>query len=209
MSLTLPPATAITILAVALLLLFTPLWTHFAIGSSGGGTFLATPDMANQVSDKTIRELFFGPGTFSYSTAPGPVVFSAEEAAHLRDVRVVLFAFLGLASLSAASIAFALFRHGKEAATWRGIRHGAVSLAILLAVLGVIGVLAFGLAFELFHRLLFPGGNWAFPPDSNLIRLYPYAFWQLSAAALGVLSFAGAGIVWFVARRRAAKLAAQ
>jgi hypothetical protein len=40
-----------------------------------------------------------------------------------------------------------------------------------------------------------------------MIRLFPYAFWQLTAAALGMLSVIGGGLVWWLARRRAASLA--
>jgi uncharacterized membrane protein len=76
----------------------------------------------------------------------------------------------------------------------------------MLAVLGVVAAVAFGLAFEVFHRLLFPGGNWAFPADSNLIRLYPIAFWQLSVAALGLLAGGAGALTWWIGRRRAASL---
>ena len=81
-------------------------------------------------------------------------------------------------------------------------------MAIGAVVVGVVGYLAFEPLFELFHRVFFPGGNWEFPADSNMIRLYPYAFWELTAAALGVLCVIGGGLVWFVASRRARRLAA-
>ena len=35
-----------------------------------------------------------------------------------------------------------------------------------------------------------------FPGDSLLITLYPYAFWELSAAAMGVLGISAGLIVW-------------
>ena len=73
-------------------------------------------------------------------------------------------------------------------------------------MIGVIGYFAFDTLFTLFHEVFFPQGNWEFPVDSNMIRLYPYAFWQLTAVALGVLCVIGGGAAWFVARRRAARL---
>lgn len=78
---------------------------------------------------------------------------------------------------------------------------------LVIGVLGGFALLAFGVAFELFHRVLFPGGNWAFPADSLLIRLYPYEFWQLSATAFGALAMLGGASVWYLARRRARALA--
>jgi len=74
---------------------------------------------------------------------------------------------------------------------------------VALLVAGAFAAVAFGIAFELFHRVLFPGGNWAFDPaQSNLVRMYPLGFWQLSAAAYGCLAIAGGTVVWLFARRR-------
>jgi uncharacterized membrane protein len=70
----------------------------------------------------------------------------------------------------------------------------------------VFALTAFEAAFTLFHEIVFPGGNWAFSADSLLIRLYPEQFWELTAAALGILASLGALVVWLVARRRAAAL---
>jgi hypothetical protein len=196
----LPPATAIVIAAVALLLLMTPPWMHLALDLSGGAGALATPQQAYQVSDQTVAELFAGPGTFSS--------FAADEASHMRDVRVVLWAFLGLALASLALVAWRLSRNGRSVQTWQGISRGGLLLVAVTVVSGLLAALAFGPAFELFHRVLFPGGNWAFSGNSLLIRLYPYEFWQLTAAALGALSVAGGWAAWWSARRRVRALEA-
>ena len=186
------PATMIVILAVSLLLLMTPIWTHFALGIAwtGGGS----NDYGFQLSDRTISEVFFGPGTFGD--------FGADEAAHMRDVRVVFWGFMVLAIASAGLILWRVARHGHEARTWRAISRGGLALVVALIVAGVFAALAFDVAFELFHRIFFPGGNWAFPADSLLIQLYPYAFWELSAGALGLLGILGGAATWWLARRR-------
>jgi hypothetical protein len=198
-------ATAVTILAVALLMLLTPLWTRPALDTSGGSQSLATPAQAYEITDRTILELILGPGTFSYSTAPGPVIFSADEAAHLRDVRVVLLAFLATALGAAIFVIWRARSAGVR--EWTAVARGGAGLAVGVVALGLIGIVAFNFAFELFHRVLFPGGNWSFDPSSWLIRLYPLAFWQLSSAALGALAAAGGAATWWFARRRAARLA--
>lgn len=194
----LAPATAVAILAVALLLLMTPIWTHFALAASGGTQATATPELAYQLSDRTVSELFVGPGTFRD--------FGPDEAGHMRDVRLVLLAFLAAAAVALVVITWSIRRAAADSRTWRSVARGASALVISLVVAGAIAVVAFGAAFELFHRILFPGGNWTFPADSLLIRLYPYAFWQLSAAALGVLAISGGLAVWALARRRARSL---
>ena len=94
---------------------------------------------------------------------------------------------------------WSLRRHSSDPQVWRSISRGGAGLIAILLVLGVVGVLAFGVAFELFHELLFPGGNWSFPPTSLLIQLYPIDFWQLSAAAFG-RSASWVGCLLFVHR---------
>jgi hypothetical protein len=190
----------LVIVVLAVLLLMTPLWMHVALGLSGATNAYATPDMAFDVSDRTVAELLLGPGTFA--------MFDADEAAHLRDARLVLYVFLGLAVAGAAVIAVALRRASSESGTWRAVGRGGAVLVVAVVVLGLVGALAFEPAFELFHAIFFPGGNWAFPADSNLVRLYPLGFWQLSAAALGVLGIAGGALTWLVGRRRARALEA-
>jgi len=197
-------ATAITILAIALLVLMTPIWTGPALRLSGGAAALEA-GLAEDMTNRAVVELFVGPGTFSYSTEPGPVIFSADEAGHLRDVRVILLGFLAIAALSAVYVIARLRK--ADARDWRAVALGGAGLALGVVVVGAAGFLAFNLLFELFHRILFPGGNWSFDESSWLIRLYPLSFWQLSAAALGVLAALGGVVTWWFARRRAARLA--
>lgn len=189
----------VAILAIVLLLLMTPIWTHFAMSASAGTQ--AIQPLAFRLSDRTVAELLLGPGTFSD--------FTADEAGHMRDVRLVLYVFLALAVGSAGLLAWSVRRHSSDPRIWRSISRGGAALAVTLVAVGTFAALAFGIAFELFHRILFPGGNWTFPADSLLIRLYPYGFWQFSAAAFGVLGIVGGLIVWFVARRRARALASE
>ena len=72
---------------------------------------------------------------------------------------------------------------------------------IVVVVLGIISVVAFDTLFTLFHQVFFPGGNFAFDPDTQrLVQLYPFRFWQIAAAALGVLVFAIAALAWLLGR---------
>lgn len=194
----LAPATAVVILAFSLLLLMTPIWMHFALAASGATAAPLTPELAYQLSDRTVAELFLGPGTFAD--------FGLDESAHMRDVRLVLFVFLGVAAMSLVFVAWSIRRAPDNPRTWRAIARGGSGLVAGLILVGAIAAVAFGAAFELFHRILFPGGNWAFPESSVLILLYPIAFWQLSAAALAVFAIGGGVLVWALARRRARAL---
>jgi hypothetical protein len=209
----LPFATALVIIVVAVLDLTTPLWMHFAIPTAGGSLIPpVSTDVALLTSDRTVNELLFGPGTFDFQAlcfkaGPCPTFYTDAEAAHLRDARTLLWLGIMLAVLSAVLIGAALIHRPKDARRWRAVARGGGGLAVGAVVVGVIGAFAFEPLFVLFHEVFFPGGNWEFPADSNMIRLYPYPFWELTAAALGLLCVIGGGAVWFVARRRARALA--
>jgi integral membrane protein (TIGR01906 family) len=180
---------------------------HFALHASGGDQLLVTPQQGLDISDRTIHELFFGPGTFQYSTAPGPVIFAPDEAAHMRDVRVVLYGFLLLALASTVFVVTSLVRRPRDAARWSAVARGGIWLIVAMIVIGLFAFFAFDTVFLLFHEIFFPGGNFSFPDNSNLIRLYPEPFWELTSAALGTLAISGGLVVWFLARRRARALA--
>ena len=201
LSFALPPATIVVLLAVPLILLLTPLWMHTALDLASGTVPGGDRGAVHAASDQTVAQLLLG-ADFSVVAPDGTALYTVDEAGHLRDVRLVLYSFFGIAGAGAAIVAYALTRPSRNHSTWRAIRRGAKLLLVGLVVLGIAGALAFGVAFELFHRVLFPGGNWAFSPDSNLIRLYPYEFWQLSAAAFGVLALAGAALTWAYAGRQ-------
>ncbi len=190
----------LTVLCVALLLLLIPVWTHFAIDASGGWHVTGDHASAYALSDRLVGELFIGPGTFR-DLAP-------DEAAHMRDVRVVLYGFLGLVALAVVFLGVVLVRTPRDPFNWYAVARGGLWLAIVLVALGIFAAFAFDTAFELFHRIFFPAGNWAFPATSTLIRLYPTPFWELTSAALGVLGVIGGLSVWALARRRALRLVA-
>jgi uncharacterized membrane protein len=102
-----------------------------------------------------------------------------------------------------------LVRAPRNPLNWLAVARGGLWLAMVLVALGIFAALAFDTAFTLFHEIFFPGGNWAFPATSTLIRLYPTDFWELSSAALGVLGVGGGLGVWALGRRRIAQLAAR
>ena len=198
----------VVLLGLALLLLFLPVYMHAALDAAGSAETLGVsrPE-AHALSDRTVTELFLGPGSFNFAGPRGERFFGSDEAAHLRDVRLVLISFLGIVLLSALVLAGALLRHGGHAYIWRALARGGALLAGGVLSLGLFAAVAFELVFEVFHRVLFPGGNWAFDPTSQrLVQLYPLPFWQLTSAALVVLAVGLGLATWLLGRRRAADL---
>ena len=111
------------------------------------------------------------------------------EIDHLRDARTLLWLLFGAATLAMLGIAVALVRSDRPGRIVRAIGLGGAATAVGVVVIGIVGLVAFEPLFELFHRIFFPGGNWAFDPRTErLVQLYPYAFWQVIAAALGVVA---------------------
>lgn len=198
-------AIAIVLLALALLALLTPPWTHFALDAAGSVAPSGGVQAAVEMSDQTVRALVTM-GTFDFPAADGAPMYTAAEQAHMRDVQLVLYGFLALAAASLVFVVVMLLRAPRDAARWRAVARGGLGLIVAVIVLGLIAAFAFEAVFTLFHEIFFPGGNWAFAADSNLIRLYPEPFWELSSAALGLLAAVGGLVVWFICRRRAAAL---
>lgn len=197
-----PPATILVIVVGAVLLLMTPMWMHVGLRASGGSDAFITQQQSLEVSDRTVAALLLGQGTFSE-------LFTASEVSHLRDAGLVLYVFLVPAAASLVLLVSSGLRRGSDPSMWRAVARGGSILVVGTVVLGTVAFVAFDFAFELFHRIFFPGGNWAFPPNSMLIRLYPYAFWEFTSLALGALCVLVGSLVWFYARRRAARLDAR
>ena len=200
-------ATGIVVLAVALLLLLTPVWTHFALASADSVSPTGRGQAAIDVSDKTVGALVTL-GSFNFAAGNGTPMYAADEQAHMRDVQVVFYGFMALAVASLVFVVAAVARAPRDASRWRAISRGGFWIGDFVIVLGLFAAIAFDAVFTLFHEIFFPGGNWSFPPTSNLIRLYPEPFWELSSAALAFLAIVGGIAVWFLARRRAAALEA-
>jgi integral membrane protein (TIGR01906 family) len=136
--------------------------------------------------------------------------FSLSERVHLRDVKLLVlglksfFYFCGFVLAAALVLMAALFkgalkRNLPRLLFWSGL--SIVGAGILLSLLA----LSFTESFLAFHKLFFPQGNFEFPADSMLIRLFPEQFFQdaflailIRAGFFGLLLLA----LWLVARRK-------
>jgi hypothetical protein len=151
------------------------------------------------------------PGTPRDPTTRDPL-FSLDEQRHLADVRTLFggaraAAIIGLAA--AAAILVGAARRG-PATVLLAVRGAAVAGALFVAGLAAIVVVAFVPAFLAFHYVFFPQGNFLFDPaTSNLLALYPEAYWygvtlRIALSFLGG-SLALAGVAHLGLRRRAAR----
>ena len=106
----------------------------------------------------------------------------------MADVRNV-FVGARIAAVVAAAVAGVLL-----VVTWRRdrrealllVRDGTAAAAVAMALVGVLAAVAFDPLFLLFHEIFFPQGNFLFGPDSNLIAMYPDAYWSGVVLRIGL-----------------------
>lgn len=124
------------------------------------------------------------------------------------DVKeVVWIAMLVGMGLLLLTLVFALMlRSWRPGSFARGVFAGAWATVAVLIALAVLAILDWRMFFAEFHNLFFDG-NWAFPDDFTLIRLYPNQFWVDAgiwiAALLVIFTLVALLITWPTKRRRA------
>jgi integral membrane protein (TIGR01906 family) len=197
-------ATAIVIVALAILPFLTPQWVAFEQARANATAWTGfTTEELRAATDAILSDLVFG-GDFAVGINGAPVLNEREQA-HMVDVRTVFRGLWVLAAISTVVLAAAT-RRADRARTWRAVRRGALGLTVGVVVLGVVGSFAFDQLFELFHRIFFPAGSYLFDPATDrLVQLFPFQFWDETSMAVGAVIIAVALMVAFVAGRKVAR----
>jgi integral membrane protein (TIGR01906 family) len=203
--------TGLAIVAVTLPLFLNPIWVAFEQGraQATAWTGYLEPQL-RQATDAILADVVFGPPEFDV-TIGGEPVLNARERAHMRDVRGVFVGFFAAALIGVAGALTIAARRRSEARrqTWRAVRGGATGLVAVLAVAGAVAFVAFDALFEIFHRLFFAGGSYAFDPSTErIVQLFPFRFWQETAIVVGAVCVVLAVVVAAVATRQLAAHAA-
>jgi integral membrane protein (TIGR01906 family) len=183
--------------------LLTPWFIHAALDAAGSAERLGVSTaQAHALSDRSVEELVLGPGTFAIAAPDGTPFYDASERSHLADARTLLGIFLIAGGLGIVYVGAMLARGAAgRPAVWRVVARAGLATAGVVLVLGVVSVVAFDSLFTIFHQVFFPAGNWSFDPGSQrLVQLYPFGFWQIAAAALGVAVLLLALGAWLLGR---------
>jgi uncharacterized membrane protein len=121
-------------------------------------------------------------------TSFGATVFTTAEYAHMADVRNV-FVGARVAGVAAAIVAALVIvraaRRDRRAAVTL-VRDPAIAAGIGSAAVAVAAAVAFDPLFLLFHEVFFPQGNFLFPPESNLLAMYPDPYWYGVTLRIGL-----------------------
>ena len=206
-------ATAIVIVALAIIPFLNPIWVGFGQDRAQAQAWTGyTTEQLRLVTDEILADLVIGPAAFDV-TLDGLPVLEARERQHMVDVAVVFQRFFLIAAGSALLIAgsFAFSRSDRaRRVLWRRLSTSGLVIAVVTVVGGIGGVLLFDQAFALFHELFFPPGSWTFDAGSEkLVQLFPQQFWVETTIAVGTLVVALSLLLWWFGRRRATANAAE
>ncbi len=202
-------ATAIVLVQLAVLAFLSPAWIAFAQGRAEATAWTGyTPEQLRAATDAIVADLVVGPPDFDVVVDGRPVLTEAEQA-HMRDVRGVFGAAALVSVMAWIVLAAAAIVARRSAWVRPAARGGALALGGGVVVLGVVGLVAFDVAFEAFHRLFFAGGNYAFDPATDrLVQLFPQRFWFETSVAAGAVILVLAALTARLASPRRARASA-
>ncbi len=192
-------ALAVVIVLAGPLLLFNPPFTSaLQVRHDVAGAFGTNQAEIERVTGSYLADIYLG-GSFDTSLGGDEPLLDEDERSHMRDVSTlvrILAALLGIAAVVAVATGVRLRREPRRQGEIMLITAGSVgATAVLLAVLFAV---AFDRAFTVFHELLFPPGTWQFESGSDLITLFPEAFWFDAALAAGAAIVLTAAIVTLI-----------
>jgi len=200
-------ATALVLVALSIVPFLNPVWVRFEQDRAGAGALTGyTSDQLDRVTGAILRDLVLGPPAFDVAI-DGEAVLNDRERGHMTDVRGVFGAFglaAAIALVALVGLWFRARRRGDLRGFWRSAGRGAAVLAIGIVGVGAVAFVAFDALFEVFHRIFFAGGSYAFDPRTErLVQLFPFQFWFDTTIALGVVIVVLGVATALVARRRA------
>ena len=206
-------AAALVILALAILPFLTPAWVAFGQAQADATAWTGyTTDQLGTVTDAILADLVVGPPDFDV-TMDGVPVLEERERQHMRDVRGVFAGFFAAAAVGAIVLVAAfLLARGPErrARLWRRLSRTGVVVVAVTIIGGLVGVVFFDQAFELFHELFFPAGSYLFDAATEkLVQIFPQAFWVDSTIGVGAVVVLLSAGLWWLGRRRATALEAR
>ncbi len=198
----------VVVIGVVIAAFFNPLWIGFEQERLGVPAITGyTPDQVHAVTGSILTDLFLGPPEFAAAVNGRPVLDVAERS-HMVDVRAVLLGFGIILVIAVTALVGFLAARRREAWVWRAIARGSGALVLVGLVVGVSVVFFFDAAFQLFHLVFFPQGNFSFDPRTErLTQLFPDQFWTETSIGIAALGLTLALAVTVFARRRASRLA--
>ena len=180
-------ATAVVIVALAILPFVNPIWVSFEQGRARADLWTGyAPGQLREVTDAILSDLVFGPPEFDVTVA-GQAVLNPRERSHMMDVRQA-FITLAIAAVISAVVLIVTYAVRRGPGFWRPVRAGAAVLGALILLVGAVGAFAFDATFEIFHRLFFAAGTYGFDARTDrLVQIFPEQFWFDTGLTVGAV----------------------
>jgi len=196
-------ALALIITLLGPLLLFNPAFTSLLQQRHGVAAEFDVPQAeVDRVTTAVLVDLALD-GPFDAAFQGREPLLAARERSHMHDV-ARLVRLLGLVVVVSVVVAalggWRLRREPGRQGMIMVVAAGSVGAAAVM--LALVFAVAFEPAFLFFHQLFFPAGTYLFEPGSNLITLFPEAFWYEAALAAGATIVLAALIVGIVGALR-------
>jgi integral membrane protein (TIGR01906 family) len=122
-------------------------------------------------------------------------LYNSRELKHMQDVQDVYQVAWRVLQLSLGLFALAILFFIRRRETWpelgKALITGGLLTTGLIAVIGLLAVVAWQTWFIIFHQIFFEVGTWSFELSDTLIRLFPEKFWFDSALTISGISLAG------------------
>jgi integral membrane protein (TIGR01906 family) len=139
-----------------------------------------------------------------YQLKTGEPMHNERELDHFIDVKNILAILRKTFWGGLIFLAILLYVVGKtQGAESLGLilRTGSIWTIVVIGLLIIGLVFAFGVVFVGFHQIFFEGTTWIFKFSDTFIRLYPERFWRDVFALVLLVTVGGAGGLYFIARR--------
>lgn len=188
-------------------LLMTPAWLYFEYTRAGfpADPYGFTTDERMEYGRYAIRYLLNGEdidylGALTFPD--GDALYTANELAHMRDVKALTQIAFGVAVIAGIVALIALlYLRDEPVRVAAGLRAGALITVGLLIAIALGATFAWDTFFTGFHQFFFQQGNWQFLYSDTLIRLFPEQFWFDSALCIGGLTILSAITLFFITYR--------
>jgi integral membrane protein (TIGR01906 family) len=152
--------------------------------------------------DYLLRDV--GPDYFeAFKLDDGSPMHNTRELRHMEDVKILVgrvWIVWGSGLVLIVLLFMAIWRSGEKEIALRALLEGSKLTLILMALIGLGTLFAFGILFVGFHRIFFEGNTWLFLPSDTFIRLYPERFWRDTFIFLGVVTVIETSLVYLGSR---------
>jgi integral membrane protein (TIGR01906 family) len=138
-----------------------------------------------------------------YSLPDGSPMHNERELKHMQDVYdliQIVWSVLGWGTLIALFGLFLIWRLGSLALVGPTMVTSSRWTLILMLILGLGLIAAFGFFFVGFHRIFFEGDTWIFAYSDTFIRLYPERFWRDTFGLVVIVALLETAILYLLGR---------